>query len=80
MPAGELSTDTMKSKNYAQIYGNKFGYIKAYFMEDHNKQSVGYTLSIMIKDTGIMQKLHTDNALKMVGREIQFFKRAWKRG
>ena len=87
MPAGEFFTDTMKSKirsvrghNYAQIYGNKFGYIKAYPMEDHNMKSVGDTLTVMIQDTGVMQKLHTDNAPEMVGRKTPFFKRARKEG
>ena len=76
LPAGEFYTDTMMSKirslrgyNCAQIYGNKFGYIKAYPMDDHNKQSVGDTLTLMIQDTGVMQKLHTDNASEMVGRK-----------
>lgn len=76
MPAGEFFTDTMKSKirsvrghNYAQIYGNKFGYIKAYPMEDHNMKSVGDTLTVMIQGTGVIQKLYTDNALEMVGRK-----------
>ena len=49
-------------------------------MEYHNKQSVRDTLSVMIQDTGIMQKLHTCNALEMVGRKTLFFKRAWKEG
>ena len=87
MPAGEFFTDIMKSKirsvrghNYAQIYGNKFGYIKAYPMEDHNMKSVGDTLTVMIQDTGVMQKLHTDNAPEMVGRKTPFFKRARKEG
>ena len=85
VPAGEFITDTMKSKirsvrghSYAQIYGNESGYIKAYPMEDHNMKSVGDTLTVMIQDTGVMQKPHTDNAPEMVGRKTPFFKKAHK--
>ena len=87
MPAGEFFTDNMKSKirsvrghNYVQIYEKKIKYIKAYPMEDHNNQSVGDALSVMIQDTGIIQKLHTDNTPEMVGRKTSFFKRARKKG
>ena len=44
LPAGEFFTDTMMSKirsvrgyTCAQIYGNKFGFIKAYPMDSHDK-------------------------------------------
>ena len=87
LPAGEFFTDTMMAKvrsvrgyTCAQIYGNKFGFIKAYLMENHNKQSVGDTLSLMIQEVGVMQKLHTDNAPEMVGRKTPFFTRARKEG
>ena len=87
MPAGEFYTDTMMSKvrsvrgySCAQIYGNKFGYMKAYPMERHDKQRVGDSLTLMIQDTGVMQKLHTDNAPDMVGRKTPFFTRARKEG
>ena len=87
LPAGEFYSDTMMSKvrsvrrySCAQIYGNKFGYIKAYPMEQHNKQYVGNTLTMMIQDTGVMQKLHTDNAPEMTGRKNPFFVRARKEG
>ena len=87
MPAGEFFTDNMKSKirsvrghNYVQIYEKKIKYIKAYPMEDHNNQSVGDALSVMIQDTGIIQKLHTENTPEMVGRKTSFFKRARKKG
>ena len=48
LPAGEFCTDTIISKvrstrghTYAQIYGNKFGYIKAYPLEKQDKQFLG---------------------------------------
>ena len=87
LPAGEFYTDTFKAKvrsvrgyTCAQIYGNKFGYLKSYPMESNNQQDVGNTLSVLIQDVGIMQKLHTDNAPEMVGRRTPFFKRARKEG
>ena len=80
LPAGEFYTDTMMSKvrsirghTCAQIYGNKFGFIKSYPMEDHNMQSVGDTLSLMIQDVGVVQKIHTDNAPEMIGQRTPFF-------
>ena len=82
LPAGEFYTDTMISKVRpirghicAQIYGNKFGYIKAYLLEKHDKQFLGDSLSLILQDTGVMQKLHTDNAPEMVGRKTPFFAR-----
>ena len=87
IPAGEFFTDTMMSKirsvrgyTCAQIYGNKFGYIKAYPMESHNKSHLGDTLTLIIQDVGVMQKLHTDNAPEMMGRKTPFFRRARKEG
>ena len=87
MPAGEFYSDTMFAKvrstrGYicAQIYGNKFGYIKAYPMDGKDKQNIGDTLSLIIQDVGVMQKLHVDNANEMVGRKTPFFKRARKEG
>ena len=69
LPEGEFYTDTMLSKvisirghTCAQIYGNKFGSIKAYPLEKHNKQFLGDSLSIIIQDAGVMQKLHMYNA------------------
>ena len=86
-PAGEFFTDTFMASvkstrgfTCAQIFGNKFGFIKSYPMEQHNKDQVGNSLSLMIQDVGIMQKLHTDNAPEMVGRRTPFFKRARKEG
>lgn len=86
-PAGEFFTDTFSAKvksirgyGYSQVYGNKFGYLKAYPMARHNKRDVGDTLSVFIQDVGIPQKLHTDNAPEMVGRRTPFFKRARKEG
>ena len=43
-------------------------------------QSVGDTLSLMIQDVGVVQKIHTDNAPEMIGRRTPFFKRARKEG
>jgi hypothetical protein len=49
-------------------------------MEDHDQQSVGDTLSVMIQDVGVMPKSHTDNAPEMVGRKTPFLKKARKEG
>ena len=87
IPEGEFYTDTMISKvisirghTCAQIYGNKFGYIKAYPLKKHDKQFLGDSISLIIQDAGVMQKLHTDNAPEMVGRKTPFFARARKEG
>ena len=87
IPAGEFYTDTMMSKirsirgyTCAQLYGNKFGYLKAYPMEKHDKLNLGDSLTLIIQDVGVMQKLHCDNAPEMVGRNTPFFKRARKEG
>ena len=87
IPAGEFFTDTMMSKirsvrghTCAQIYGNKFGYIKAYPMDTHDKTNLGDSLTLMIQDVGVMQKLHTDNTPEMIDRKTLFFKRARKDG
>ena len=64
----------------AQIYGNKFGFVKAYPMDDDEKQSIGNTLSLMIQEVGVVQKLHIDNAPEMVGRKTPFFNRVCKEG
>ena len=87
IPAGEFFTDTMMSKvrsvrghTCAQIYGNEFGYIKAYPMETHDQTNLGDSLTLMIQDVGVMQKLHTDNAPEMIGRKTPFFRRARKEG
>ena len=82
-PAGEFFTDTFVAKiklihgyGYSQVYGNKFGYLKAYPMEGHTHRHIGDTLSVFIQDMGIPQKMHTDNAPEIVGRKILFFKGA----
>jgi hypothetical protein len=87
LPAGEFYTDTFISKiksvrgySYMQVYGNKFGFIKAYPMESKNRNDVGSTLTVFIQDVGVPQKMHTDNAPEMVGRKTPFFKRARKEG
>ena len=50
-------------------------------METHDKISnLGDSLTLMIKDAGVMQKLHTDNAPEMIGRKTPFFRRARKEG
>ena len=86
-PAGEFYTDTMFAKvrsvrgfSCAQIYGNKFGFIKAYPMETNDMQNVGDTLSLLIQDTGVMESIHSDNAPEIVGRRTPFFKKARKEG
>ena len=83
-PAGEFYTDTffrsIRGYTCAHIYGNNFGYLKAYPIDSNNQQDVGNSLSVLIQDVGVMQKLHTDNAPKMVGRRTPFFKRARKEG
>ena len=86
-PAGEFYTDTFKSsvrsiRGYkcAQVYGNKFGYVKTYPMEANDMQNVGNSLSVFIQDVGVVQKLHADNANEMVGRRTPFFKKARKEG
>ena len=87
LPAGEFFSDTMFAKvrstrgfTCAQIYGNKFGFIKAYPMESNDQRNVGDSLSLMIQDVGVMQKLHVENAKEMVGRKTPFFRRARKEG
>ena len=86
-PAGEFFTDTFKSAvrsirgfTCAQVFGNKFGFIKSYPMDGNNKLNVGNSLSVFIQDVGIVQRLHSDNAPEMVGRNTPFFKRARKEG
>ena len=49
-------------------------------MDSHSKGPIGDTLSVFIQDVGVVQKLHTHNAPKMVGRSTPFFKRARKEG
>ena len=87
LPAGEFYTDTFISKvksvrgfGYMQVYGNKYGFIKAYPMETKNKQDVGNSLTLFVQDVGVPQKMHTDNAPEMVGRKTPFFKHARKEG
>ena len=63
-----------------QIYGNKFVNIKAYPINDHNKQYVGETLTLMIQETGVLQNLQIDNEPEMVRRKIPFFTRVRKEG
>ena len=49
-------------------------------MEKHDKQFLRDSLSLIIQDAGVMQKLHTDNAPEMVRRKTPFFARARKEG
>ena len=49
-------------------------------MDGHGKQNLGDSLSLIIKDAGVMQKLHTENEPKMVVRKTCFFKLARKEG
>ena len=47
-------------------------------MYGNDKHNLDDSLSPIIKNTRVMQKLHTDNAPKMVGRKTPLFKRARK--
>lgn len=74
-PSGEFFIDTFKACvqsirgfTCAQVFGNKFGFIKSYPMEKQNMEHVGNSLSLMIQDVEIMQKLHTDNPSKFLGK------------
>lgn len=87
IPVGQFYSDTLFSKvkslrgfTCVQLYGNKFGFMKAYPMETNDKQSVGDTLTCLIQDVGVPQKLHTDNAKEMIGRGTPFFKRSRREG
>lgn len=87
VPAGEFYSDTLKAKvcsvrgyTYAQVFGNKFGFVKVYPMQGHDKTMVGDTLTLLVQDVGVPQKLHVDNAPEMVGRGTPFFRRARKEG
>ena len=75
-----MSSRTTSVRGYtcAKIYSNKFGYIKAYSMDGYDKHNLGYSISLIIQDTGAMQKIHTNNVPKMVGRKTPFFKLARK--
>ena len=71
---GEFYSDTISSKiksvsGYTPVQkrnGNKSGYIKSYPMEGHYNHNLGDSLSLIIQDAVIMQKLYTYNAPKMV--------------
>ena len=87
LPAREFYTNTMMSKigllswqTCHQIYGNKFGWIKTYSMNNHNKQSVVDTLTLMIQEMEIIQKLHIDNVPMTVRKKSSFFTRTRKKG
>ena len=69
LPSGELYYDTMSYKSTpvrwdtcAQIYGDTFGYIKAYPMDVNDKQNLGDSISLIIQDAGVMQELNTENS------------------
>ena len=49
-------------------------------MDRHDKQNLGDSQSFIIHYTGLIKKLNTDNAPKMVERTTHFFKHAWKEG
>lgn len=87
LPAGQFFTDTFHASvksvrgfTCAQVFGNRFGFIKAYPLESHNKEQIRNSLSLMMQDVGIVQKLHADNAPEMVGRKTPFFRRSRKEG
>ena len=47
-------------------------------MDGNDKYNLGESLSLIIHYTGVMQKLHTNNAPKIVGRKTPLFKHARK--
>ena len=47
-------------------------------MDGNDKQNISGIISLIIRGVGVMQKLNTDNAPKMVGRKTPFFKGARK--
>ena len=49
-------------------------------MVKHDRQNVRNTLTLIIQDIGVMQKVYTDNASEMVDKNTPFFKRARKEG
>lgn len=49
-------------------------------MDGKDKQNVGDSLSMVVQDVGVMQKLHVDNVKEMAGRKSSFFNRARKEG
>ena len=49
-------------------------------MDGYDKHNLGDSLSLIIQEAGVMQKVHTDNAPKLVGRKNQFFKHVRKDG
>ena len=49
-------------------------------MDGNYKQNLGDILSLIIQDTGVMQKLHNENAPEIVGRKTLFFKISRKDG
>lgn len=87
LPAGGFYSDTLFSKvrsvrgyTCAQVYGNKFGFLKVYPMESKEQQNVGDTLTLLVQEIGVPQSLHVDNAPEMVGRKTPFFRRARREG
>ena len=49
-------------------------------MDGHDKQNLVDSLSLIMPDMGVMQKLHNDNANEMVIRKTPLFKRVRKEG
>ena len=87
VPVGEFYSDTLfvnvrsaRGFTCAQVYGNKFGFLKVYPMESNTKEYLGDTLTCLVQDVGVPQKLHSDNANEMIGRSTPFFKRSRKEG
>ena len=60
------------------MYGNKFGYIKSYPMDGYDKKNLGDSIPLIIQESGVTQKLHTENSPRMVGRNTPLFKRERK--
>ena len=87
VPVGEFYTDALfanvrsaRGFTCAQVYGNKFGFLKVNPMESNTQEYLGDTLNCLVQDTGVPQKLHSDNANEMIGRGTPFFKRCRKEG
>ena len=83
LPAGQFYSDTffanVKSvRGYvcAQVYGNKYGFVKAYNMMSKSGKDIGESLTMLVQDVGVPAKLHTDNAPEMTGLKTEFVKRA----
>ena len=71
---------SVRGYTYSQIYSNTFGFVTAYPMVNYDKNSVGDTISRMVQDTCLMQKMHTDKAPETMKRKSQFSTRSRREG